>query len=166
MTYAPTQAAFGARLLHVQDQKPSGTDGGDFNAGAWRTRDLNTIVTNEIGASLGGNLITLLQGEYYIEASAPAALCGHHMARLFDSTSASVLLSGTSAYTLSTVNGVSRSFLSGRFSSGGGPIDLFLEHRCEVTRANDGFGFATGDAFTVAHETYSDVKIWQLSAVN
>jgi len=166
MTYAPTQAAFGARLLHVQDQKPSGTDGGDFNAGAWRTRDLNTIVTNEIGASLGGNLITLLQGEYYIEASAPAVNCNRHMIRLFDSTSASVLLSGVSSFETDLTPGVSRAFLSGRFSSGGGPIDLFLEHRCETSKSANGFGYATGDAFTVAHETYSDVKIWQLSAVN
>lgn len=41
-------------LLHVQDQKTSGTLGGTFTSGAWRTRDLNTELTNEI---TGGGLV-------------------------------------------------------------------------------------------------------------
>ena len=43
-------------FLHIQDQKPQGTYGGTFTAGAWRTRDLNTVLTNTItGASLAAN---------------------------------------------------------------------------------------------------------------
>ena len=60
-------------FLHIQDQKPQGTNGGTFTSGAWRTRDLNTVLTNTItGASLADNQITLPAGKYYVEASAPA----------------------------------------------------------------------------------------------
>ena len=57
-------------VIHVQDQKPAGTSGGAFAAGAWQVRDLNAVVANSIsGASLSGNRITLPAGKYVVSAS-------------------------------------------------------------------------------------------------
>ena len=57
-------------LLHVQDQKPTGTGGGTSVSGD-NERPLNTVLTNEIaGASLDSNKITLPAGEYFISANA------------------------------------------------------------------------------------------------
>lgn len=51
----------GIPVAVIQDQKSSGTDGGTFTSGAWRTRTLNTTVLNTIGAgfSLSSNQFTL-----------------------------------------------------------------------------------------------------------
>ena len=58
-------------MMHVQDQKPSGTDGGASVAGD-NPRDLNTVLTNEIvGASLSSNEITLPAGKYWVDAESP-----------------------------------------------------------------------------------------------
>jgi len=55
-------------MMHVQDQKPSGTAGAPRTTGD-NQRELNTIVTNSIvGSSLGTNSINLPAGTYYIRA--------------------------------------------------------------------------------------------------
>lgn len=52
---APTiSPAFESALLHVRDEKASGTDGGTFTSGSPQTRDINTEATNEIS---GGGLV-------------------------------------------------------------------------------------------------------------
>ena len=69
-------------FLHIQDQKPQGTNGGTFTSGAWRTRDLNTVLTNTItGASLSANQITLPAGKYYVEAKSVATEVERHKVR-------------------------------------------------------------------------------------
>lgn len=61
--------------LNMNSFLHKGTHGGTFTAGAWRTRDLNTVLTNTIsGASLSNNQITLPAGKYYVEASAPTTI--------------------------------------------------------------------------------------------
>ena len=82
--------------------KEQGTQGGAFTAGAWQTRDLNTVLTNTItGASLTANQITLPAGKYYVEASAPctgrANLEIVHVTRLHNITDTDVLLEGCPA---------------------------------------------------------------------
>lgn len=53
-----------AGVIHVQDQKPSGTSAGNSVAG-FQNRTLNTVVTNTLeGASLAGDLVTLPAGTY------------------------------------------------------------------------------------------------------
>lgn len=61
-----------AGLMHVRDEKTSGTAGGSLTANAWNVRTLNTVVTNTIaGASLASDQVTLPAGTYDIEAHAP-----------------------------------------------------------------------------------------------
>ena len=152
-------------FLHIQDQKPQGTHGGTFTAGAWQTRDLNTVLTNTItGASLAANQITLPAGTYYVEASAPGFYCRSHQTKLRRITeTASDILIGSSMYvfedssnsaramvvTLSKINGIINSSAEAGFE---------LQHRCEQTRTSNGFGRA-GDFTT---EVYSDIRIWRI----
>ena len=65
------QGAYETALLHVRDEKATNTGAGASSAGTTHTRDLNTVVTNEIsGASLGSNQITLYNLIFTIQATA------------------------------------------------------------------------------------------------
>lgn len=155
----------GGNYLNVVDQKSSGTDGGTFTSGSWQTRDLNTVVTNEIsGASLASNQITLADGTYYISASAPGYFVQNHKARLRNITHGSDEIIGSSEFSdaagSSPRPSTTRSFISGRLTVSGGPKDYEIQHQCNVTRATDGFGRDTG--FGV-NEVYTIVEIWKVS---
>lgn len=154
-------------LLHVQDQKAQGTAGGAFTSGAWRTRDLNTVLVNNIsGASLAGNQITLPAGMYYVEASAPAysdtnGYIERHQAILHNITDSTTLLVGMQAslYRWATGSVLSnRSYVSGVFQILEQKVVALL-HRCTVSGPTNGFG--QNGNFTT--EVYSDVKIWEVA---
>ena len=51
-----------SNLLHIQDQKASGTSGGTFTTGAWQTRVLNTELTNTITSMSTSQSSTLVGG--------------------------------------------------------------------------------------------------------
>lgn len=156
---------FAAQLIHVQDQKSSGTDGGTFTSGAWRTRDLNTALTNEItGASLASNQITLPAGTYYVEASAPVYSGGsalsNHQAKLYDTTGAADLILGTSEIVVqgaASTGSSGRSYISGRFTLSV-ESDIEVQHQCAVTANNNGFGAGAG----LGTEVFTDIKIWKV----
>lgn len=144
-------------MLIVVDQKAQNTDGGTFTNAAWRTRTLNTVSTNTInGASVTGSTITLPSGTYYASWSAPAFFVDSHQT-VFTSTDSVVVSTGTTAYTNSSVFFATESFGSVVFAITS-PKDFILTHRCQTTRATDGFGNAAN--FTT--EVYSRVEIWKL----
>lgn len=167
MRVAATQAPLVSRradaptpLLHVRDQKASGTDGGTFTSGAWRTRDLNTVLTNEIaGASLAANQITLPAGKYQIEARAPAYRVKQHKMKLRNTTDLADTLIGLSADADDTNNVGTHTFLSGRFAISGVKV-LEIQHQCTITRAASGLG--VNSAFGVV-EVFTDVLIWKIA---
>jgi hypothetical protein len=150
------------KFAHYQDQKASGTDGGDFTSGAWRLRDLNTEVYDNIGITLGSNLLTLPAGTYYIDASAPAFRNEWHQCRLYNNTAAAVILLGTNERSGNTATGPTssggRSLVRGRFVLSGSS-NISIEHRTSGTRNGDGFG----SAGSVGTEVYTDVMLWKLS---
>ena len=158
--YADRANNFGRALLQVVDQKAQNTNGGTFTSGAWRTRDLQTVRTNEIsGASVATNQITLPAGTYYCEWSAPAhnnASIARNQTRIFNITDSAVILLGGSGSTAS--NSQFNSLGSGRFTLSGTKA-LELQHQTDNTRAGDGFGVAAN--FT--SEIYAQVKIWTIS---
>jgi hypothetical protein len=128
--------------IRVEDQKTSGTSGGTFTSGAWRTRDLNIEVedTHSI-ASLASNQITLPAGTYSVRFSSTAAACDRHQSRIQDITGAATLVLGLNSYAgftglqMSTTQGAGRFTLSATSA-------IELQHRCQTTRATDGFGYA------------------------
>jgi hypothetical protein len=149
------------QLLHVRDEKSSGTAGGTFTSGSFQTRVLNTVKTNEItGASLSSNQITLPAGTYDCEASAPAIRVDQHKAILYDVTNSADVLIGTSEYSANAATYASnRSFVIGRFTLTAETV-LELRHRCTTTNAS--FGLGPGSTYAVV-EVYSEVRIWRVA---
>jgi hypothetical protein len=152
---------FGKELLHVRDEKVANTSGGTFTSGAWRTRTLNTSVTNEIsGASLSSNQITLPSGTYYIFGSANVGYAvGTHAAKLRNTTDSSDTIIGSSEY-VATADGVSnKSFVIGRFTISAQKV-FELQHQCSNTVSTDGFGV---NISFVANQVFADVQIWKVA---
>lgn len=150
------------QVIHVQDQKASGTAGGTFTSGAWRTRDLNTVLTNTIsGASLATNQITLPAGTYEVMACAPSVATDSHQARAYNATAAATLINGTNAFNAG--GGVSAvSLVIGRFTLAS-TSNIELQHACQTTAATTGFGVGNTLGGLKAFEVYSDVIIRKVS---
>ena len=146
-------------FLHIQDQKPQGTHGGTFTSGAWRTRDLNTVLTNTItGASLATNQITLPAGKYYVEADVPSEVQTQtsplSSSRL--SSNGVPLLFGTNYRINANVQGSgtnTASRIRGIIKLLNLVDDIIIQHR---TSENHTYGTAAN----FQTEVYSDIRIW------
>lgn len=159
-TVVASTGAFSSQLLHVQDQKSTGTNGGSSTI-ATITRVLNTVLTNEIsGASLSTNQITLPAGTYYIDASAPMYQVAvdsenNNKVLLYNISDASAEIIGTSEATFSAAS--SRSVVTGRFTIAG--TKTFELRHISSKALTDGLGRAAGGGVI---EVYADVKIWKV----
>lgn len=154
------QQAAGTRryLMHLRDEKASGTKGGTLTTGAWQTRILNTEVTNEIiGASLATNQFTLPAGQYLIEAQAPAFRTQRHKIKLRNITDASDLIIGSSSFCVAGTGDQTVSTLSGEFTLSAETV-LELQHGCDTTKTTDGLGLEVNLGVI---EVYAEVKIWK-----
>jgi len=155
-------AALKTNLLHIQDQKPLGTNGGNFTPGlTWIPRVLNTILVNDIsGASLSSNQITLPAGEYLIDASCPVHRVSDAKLRLRNITDSTTIIEGRNAYNYFNVN-ISQSDckMNGRFTLNNTKT-IEIQNICSASNIlGNGFGVA-GNLGT--QEIYSDVKIWKV----
>lgn len=140
----------------IQDQKANGTDGGTFTAGAWRTRDLNTEVVNEItGSALAANVLTLPAGTYRVTGLVPAFRVDRHQGRLQDTTNATTLVTGSTGYAAAVQAMTTYSILQGQFTLAD-TADVELQHQCQATRATDGFGL---DGSFGGGEVYSQIEL-------
>lgn len=135
------------------DQKASGTGGGTFTSGAWRTRDLNTEITDPDGiVSISSNQFTLQAGSYLIRWRAPGYYINYHQTRLQNITDTSSFL-GTIAYTSNFLADgiVTDSVGSARVTIGSAKV-FEIQHQAFSTKTNNGFGlhspFDTG-IFTI-----------------
>lgn len=151
----------GYQIFHIQDQKSDGVSGGTFNASAWRTRTLNTTLTNTIsGASLASDQITLPSGTYEINASVPAYAVDSHQAKLQNITTGISTVYGTSEYADNGGGGdtpaQTRSFIRSVFTITG--ITTYqVQHYCSV---NGTFGNPVNFG---GPEIYTDVFIRKLA---
>ncbi|MEO1200049.1 MAG: hypothetical protein AAFX39_12585 [Pseudomonadota bacterium] len=156
---ADAGGAFEDEFLHVADLKGNGVAGGTFTAGAWRTRDMGSELTNLIsGASHAGNQITLPAGTYLALGWATGHRVDSHKTRLRNVTDGTDAITGTSEEASDTTFMTSRSMLSGRFTIASTKT-FEIQHYCETTRATDGFGNESG--FGV-NERYADIMIWKV----
>lgn len=148
-------------ILHVRDEKASGTAGGGFTSGSWQTRTLNTEKTNQItGASLSSSQITLPAGTYEIFARAPAFRCDDHKAKLYNVTDGADLVIGSNSQSGSVgAYSMTDSIVRGQFTLATAKV-LELRHQCLTTRATNGWG--TASTFGVV-EVFAEVLIRQLA---
>ncbi len=147
----------------IVDQKAQNTQGGTFTNGAWRTRDLNTIVSDSGGhASVGSNQITLAAGTYIIRAAAPAINVAQHIAKLYNITDAADVIFGTSEVTQpagTPVTYVSTcSIIRGKFTIASSKV-FEIQHQCTNTTATFGFGTAVN----LSVEKYTVVELWKVA---
>ena len=142
----------------IEDQKPKGTHGGNFESGAWRTRDLNTLVFNHNSlASLSNNRFTLPAGTYCIDWDAPAYNVNNHKSALYNYTGSTIVAYGTSASsfsTNSTTSSVGTTVITVTSST-----TFEIRHICGITRDHVGFGIATD----LATEIYTRVRIKKIA---
>jgi hypothetical protein len=148
---------FSALLLHVRDEKASGSHGGSSAATTWNIRTLNTVLTNEIiGASLSSNQITLPAGTYFIEAQAPVNSANGNQLRIRNVTDNSDILVGSTSVSFSTA--AAPAIISGRFTLPAEKV-IRLEHYTASASTHRGLGFA---ASTGVGEVYADCRIWKV----
>lgn len=148
-------------LLHIQDQKPAGTSGGSAVSG-WQTRDINTVVTNNItGASLDAvnKKFTLPVGIYYFDIKAPAAQVLTHRIHLKNQTDTVDVLKGRNAYGYSTYPTMEDASLTGILTITSAK-EFSIEHNCGISAAQ-GLGYLGTHSYTDI-EIYTDVKIWKV----
>lgn len=151
-------AAVGTPYICLQEQYSSGTGGGALTSGAWRTRPLNTIVTDTSNiCTLASNQFTLPAGTYAISAKAPGANVNNHHTRLQNITDGTTTLNGTSAYSASAQTD---SWVIGRFTITS-PKTFELQHQCQTTNGTNGMG--SGSGFTSTGEVYASVDLLKLS---
>lgn len=147
----------------IEDQKPSGTNGGNSVANTWETRDLNTIVSNTAGyANLSSNQITLQPGTYSCYIRVPAARVDLFKSRLYNVTDGSLILEGSNGRAVNSSGEQSDSFVVGVFSLSTTKT-LEVQQRGQTAPVSNGFGIAVGGSITVDHETYTQVTIQKLS---
>lgn len=143
----------GAPAFVLEDQKSSGTNGGTFSSGAWRTRDLNTEVRDVLGiVSISSNEFTPTE-DCWVSWSAPAGRSNGHQTRLYNSTDSTVAGTGTAETNETGAPEQTRSFGAALCTAG---KTYRIEHRTATSRSSDGFGLAL--SFTT--EIYTRVEGW------
>lgn len=142
----------------VQDQKGGGTAGGTFLSGAWRTRDLNTEVSDAGNhASIAANQITLGAGTYRFRARCPAYRVLAHQCRLFNITAGTVVSFGPGDSSGAGAINNSIATVVGRFTIGISSV-FELQHQCNTSEVADGYGIA---GVFGTNEIYSEIEFWK-----
>ena len=155
----PTSGGLFSSYAVIEDQKTLDTNGGTFTSGAWRTRDLNTEVTDPDGiVSISSNQFTLAAGNYLIKWYATAKDVNSHKSALYDITGTAYIDYGSSEDTQDTITVTNKSIGSTRVTPSGSNI-YEIRHQCETTDSEEGFGRATGWAV----ESYCLVEIYKES---
>ena len=129
----------------IADVKASNADGGTFTSGAWRTRDLNTEITDPDGiVSISSNQFTLGAGSYLIEFLAPAVRVGGHQTRLYNATTTAEVQRGHNAFASTNTSTSGDTSLGAARVVISGSTAFEIQHRGYDTEAT--FGFGAGNA--------------------
>ena len=129
----------------ICDQKASGTNGGTFTAGAWRTRDLNTEITDADGiVSISSNQFTLQAGTYTISATAVSYKSAEVRLKLQNITDATAASTGTSHFFSDAHALVGFSDLPPFVVTIGSAKAFELQHWCNSSTSTNGFGWGLG----------------------
>lgn len=178
MARALVKTHFKPLTVILKDVKPAPTAGGTFTSGAWQTRDLNYVEGDQSFITLpvgfddnifdnnGGTpdvtkqRFTLEAGIYGIEVIAPSMQVDRNKIKLLNVTDGTDDLFGNNIYSTSSTPGASGlSIIKGELTIAS-PKTFEVQHRCDVTKATDGFGVTgvTGAAFDI----YTQVKITKI----
>jgi hypothetical protein len=160
LTHMPASASVGYNI--IKDIKSSGTQGGTFTGGSWRTRDLNTLESNSGAiASLVANQFTLNPGTYLVRASVPGGMVNLHQAKLRNITDGTDAIIGTSENALGSGGDTitTRSTICGQITISAQKV-FEIQHQCSSSSL-DNTGFGSACSFGVS-EVYTIVEIWAI----
>ena len=152
----PVAGLFDAYAIIV-DQKAQSTDGGAITSGGWRTRDLNTELSDPDGiVTISSNQFTLAAGNYLIRWSAPAFNAERHKTRLQDITNATTREYGLSCYSANGGYAQTHSFGSARVTPTASTA-YEIQHYGSFSVGTNGLGVHTGSGV----EQYTLVEIFR-----
>jgi len=161
ITNSGTASGFGLFTSYaiIADQKASGTNGGTGTSGAWRTRDLNTEISDPDGiVSISSNQFTLGAGNYFIRWSAPSRGTSAHQTRLYDVTGAvAVQVGSTEDCQQASSSPQTRSFGQARVSIVSNNT-YEIQHRFQTTSVW-GMGYGVNNIWGITQ--YAAVEIFK-----
>ena len=129
----------------ICDEKAYNANGGVFTSGAWRTRDLNTEISDADGiVSISSNQFTLAAGTYTIEWSVPQWKTAVTASRLYNTSDSTVTQYGSVEHAAAAESVMTRSTGSSVFIIAGSKT-FEIQHKCATTSTPYGFGFAAND---------------------
>jgi len=143
--------------VKILDIKAYNVHAGTFTAGDWRTRDFNTIDSDESKiCSISSNQITLESGIYICSIQCPCYQSAHAIARLYNITDSVEVSLGGTFY----LNGTTAAycFIKDKFILTSQKT-FEVQHRCDSTRANDGLGIA--HQISGINNIYSIAEFWR-----
>lgn len=147
-----------AEIAVVRDVKGSGIDGGTFNDGSWEIRDLNHLSGDSSFIKIDGvNTFSLDSGIYLVSAEAPARGVNANQIRLYNITEAKVEAVGTAVKAVAA-SSLSKISIVIEVTATNAPNTFRIEHRCESTQNNNGFG----EAITWGENIYTQIIIQKL----
>jgi len=141
----------------IADVKSNATNGGTFSSGDWRTRDLNTEISDADGiTSISSNQFTLQAGTYFINARMPYMMVGFAKMKLYNVTDSSDTAMSESGY---SSTGVSANFyidLKTRITISAAKV-FEIQMAGQVTRSSYGYGYSS----SFGTEVYTTVEIYK-----
>lgn len=149
-------------ILHVQDQKAPGTDGGSASSGVSANRALEYEAVNTIGATLQGGTDyawNIPAGTYIVNGSFPALGVNAHRAVMFNASTSAVILLGTTENTTTSDMAVTRSLINGIVTFGS-TTQIVVKHGFQSSKSSNGLGQAFGGA---QNELYSDLMLQKIA---
>jgi hypothetical protein len=160
------KTALNKPMFHVQDQKAYNVNGQTSVINSWTSRDLNTVIINQIpGASLGANSVNLPAGTYYIEGSSLISGNSQGISAIF--VGGSRVLQGLMVISC-LVNNLNALIIpvSGIITISSASV-ITLKYLTGVNQSLGlGVNYSNGYMNAITDVTipsiYSDLKIWQL----
>ncbi len=129
-----------ASVAIICDEKATLVDGGTFTSGAWRTRDLNTEISDADGiVSISTNQFTLQAGTYTIHARAPFYKTDQTAARLQNITDGTTTQEGSTSFSRDTTGEQIENFIDSVFTIAGAKA-FEIQQRGLTTVSTTGFG--------------------------
>ena len=145
-------------FARVVDRKNPTTDGGNFQSGAWRVRDLNTELVDTddfISVSAATSEFTLDPGKYRIKFSAPAYRVESHIAVLYDVGAGYTVAQGSASYSDFDNGGMTYS-VGVAYTNVVGLGTYQILHRCQTTKSD---GYGNMDDIGQSDNIFTDVVI-------
>jgi len=149
-----TTGVFLPLTAYIKDIKSNGTAGGGFTSGSFVTRDLNDLSGDTSFISLdGSNRFIIASGKYIIEVFAPAYRVLRHKALLRNITDSTNDIIGGNSVAGSSDDAMNLSVIIGEILITSSK-EFEIQHRCDTTRATDGFGLAESYSTTYIINVY------------